>query len=63
MITITISTSDDAWASGPSAMVRFILQQAHDKILKRGLPEPGDPIKLIDLNGNTVGHIARSGDD
>ena len=56
---ITIRTGNAAFRSEcgdqPELEVSRILRSLADRVIDGGLPDPGEPIILMDYNGNRVG--------
>ena len=52
---ITINTDNAAFEDQAADETARILDTLARVIRRNGLPGPGEPIKLLDYNGNTVG--------
>ena len=61
MLTITIDTSNDAFADNPAPEVARILrrlaQRLEDKTVFDSFPYPRSAASLYDVNGNACGHV------
>ena len=54
-LTITIDTSNAAFEGWPQVECARILRAYAEHLEAHDLPDRGDPDKLMDINGNTVG--------
>ena len=52
---ITIKTDNAAFSGDPETEAARILRQLAGRLECYGMPTPGDPIILMDYNGNRVG--------
>ena len=61
-ITILINTANEAFYPNPADEVARILRDLADKFTDVGMIDAKEPIRIRDVNGNTVGAISTSDD-